>query len=476
MTISETRSTKLLEDFKTLKVRHPRLVEMEQFLLRIISGHRRYTLLDLYGASGVGKSTVIGQVAHHVRIAETNPAVVPVVIVQASPEDVGSSARLDYYQEILAQLQHHQAIRDRTKNLPLYINPGKKSNDPAEWLEMRNAVEYALALLQVKVIFVDEAQHLLTSDTRSRPTAQLDWLKTLANKTNVLHVLVGNFDLYACCHLNGQAVRRMRDQHFPRYHLDTQKECEEFIGALQSLLECAPMTVDVPALLKHWRWFGEWSMGCVGVLSDWIVETVDALWSEGETVLTVEALTKYALQPDQRARLETEVRMGENRVARAKAQSERDLQKVLGTPAPYEMPVPATPSASSTDETGQEQKGNRIERAAQRDPVGDQILPVPPRKCSFSGVLVEILSQHYLSSGIERVECPDCHALRQATPRNGVIRYPSHEKRKLVPFKQSHDGHRARVGGKPFQQQRSDDDFLTSIEAMALILYVCMYV
>jgi hypothetical protein len=45
------------------------------------------------------------------------------------------------------------------------------------------------------VVFVDEAQHLMATDSRSRPTAQLDWIKTLANRTNVLHVLVGNFDL-----------------------------------------------------------------------------------------------------------------------------------------------------------------------------------------------------------------------------------------------------------------------------------------
>ena len=66
------------------------------------------------------------------------------------------------------------------------------------------------------------------------------------------------------------------------------------------------------------------------MLGDWIVETVDALWNSGETVLTVEALTKHALQSDQRARLEMEARTGEYRVARAKAKSERELQQLLG--------------------------------------------------------------------------------------------------------------------------------------------------
>lgn len=429
MLAPHTRSMESLNDFKTSKVRHPRLIEQEEFLRRAISGHRSYTLIDLFGASGVGKSTLIEQVACFVRETSTNPAVFPVVIVQASPEDIGSSARLDYYQQILAQLQHYPAIRDRTKNLQLYTNPGKKGSDPAEWLEMRNAVEYAFALLQVKVVFVDEAQHLLAADAGRKPTAQLDWLKALTNRTNVLHVLVGNFDLYECCHLNGQAVRRMRDQHFSRYHLDTQKECEEFVGALRSLLECVPLTVDVPTLLTHWRWFGEWSVGCVGILGDWIVETVDALWTEGETTLTIEALARHALQPDQRARLEMEARTGENRVARALAKSEQDLQQLL---SPLTQDGKAVqPNTGVLDSAGsQERKGGRIERAAGRDLVGDQMPAPSASKCSFSGVLKKIPLQRFLESGIERVECPDCQALRQVTPRNGVLRYPTHDKRK----------------------------------------------
>jgi hypothetical protein len=168
--------TSRLESFRTLKVKHPRLEEVERFLLRAISGHRSYTLLDLYGAGGVGKSTVVEQIVRQLRDAETDPAVVPAVIVQASPEDVGSAARLDYYQQVLDQFQHHPAIRDRTKNLPLYINRGKKGNDPAEWLEVRNVVEYALRLFQVKVVFVDEGQH----PAFPRSSAQADGAVRLA--------------------------------------------------------------------------------------------------------------------------------------------------------------------------------------------------------------------------------------------------------------------------------------------------------
>jgi hypothetical protein len=416
-----------LEDFKTLKVKHPRQEEIQQFLLGAISGHRRYTLVDLYGMSGVGKSTVMEQVARMISSAETNPAVVPGILVQGSPEDVGSAARLDYYQQVLDQLQHHPAIRDRTKNLPLYINRGKKSSDPVEWLQMRNAVEYALALLQVKVVFVDEAQHLLAPDPVRKPTAQLDWLKTLANRTNVLHVLGGNFDLYEYCHLSGQVVRRMRDQHFPRYHLDNQKECEEFVGALKSLLEHVPLNVDIPALLSRWQWFGEWSVGCVGVLGDWIVDTVDALWRKGETVLTVDALTKHALQPDQRARLEMEARIGENRVARAKAQSEQELQRLLSTPASDGKLQRPTPSAPLTPSAGRA-KGNRIERALSRDPVGESTDAQASLKCPGSGQESDLDIHRFTQSAVVHVQCPLCGSIRKGVLKKDHVVCRDHEK------------------------------------------------
>jgi hypothetical protein len=47
------------------------------------------------------------------------------------------------------------AVKDGVMHLALARHPGKKSRDPAEWLEMREAVVYALELLRVQVVFVD---------------------------------------------------------------------------------------------------------------------------------------------------------------------------------------------------------------------------------------------------------------------------------------------------------------------------------
>jgi len=424
-----------LEAFIDFKVKHPRLEEMDRDLMRLIQGHRRYTMLALYGTTGVGKSTVISRVAKRLREEEPDPSIVPVVTIRASPEDIGASARLDYYRQVLAQLQGHVGVRDRVKNLPLFTNPEKKSRDPAEWLDMRAAVQYALELLRVKVVFVDEGQHLMSVDTPHKPTAQLDWLKTFTDQTNVLHVLVGNFDLYDFCHLNAQAARRMRDLPFRRYHLDNETECSEFATALRTFLEEVPLDVDVPGLLSHWRWFGEWSLGCIGVLSDWLVETVDALCQQGEITLTIEALKRYALQPDQRVRMEMEARTGERKVELAKAQSEQELQRLLVNPTiPGGASTHTSGNGVSSKTASPEQivstrSKTRIERAASRDPVGDQVKMANTLKCTFPGV-VEIEPKRFLESSIKLVECPDCARTRSLEPRNGVLRFPSHDKRK----------------------------------------------
>jgi hypothetical protein len=405
------------------KIKHASLEKMDTLLMNAIDEHTSYSILALYGPSGVGKSTVMKRIAQRCREEEPDPGVVPVVVVQASPEDVGRASRLDFYRQVLHQLRGHVAIRDRILNLPLASVRAKKSTDPAEWLEMRDAVAYALDLLKVKAVCIDEAQHLMQADAAQKPSIQLDWLKSLTNRSNLLYILVGNFSLYDFCHLNGQLARRVREEQFCRYHLESQADAVEFTSALKVLLEQVPLQVNIPEMLTHWKWFGEWSIGCIGILSDWVVETAATLCRVGETVLTLEALAKHALKPAQRLKLETEARTGEFKIEEAKKESERELQRLLGRPSTVPMSSsphsPLSTSATTSPLPPKSHATSRIERASYRDPVGEQVVTGTSAKCSYLGE-ISVTRRQFQEAGTACVECPTCGARRTLKSRHPI--------------------------------------------------------
>lgn len=227
----------------------------------------------------------------------------------------------------------------------------------------------------------------------------------------------------------------MRDEHFSQYHLGRQGEAEEFTSALKKLLEQVPLQVNIPEMLTHWKWFGEWSIGCVGILSDWVVETAATLCRAGERVLTLEALTKHTLKPAQCLRLETEARTGEFKIEEAKAKSEEDLQRLLGRPSM----VPNSQTGRSTfsdasPTTPSPRSSTRIERSAHRDLVGEQVLIGNTAKCSFLAS-IEVTRHQFQESGVLCVECPTCGARRGLKLPKERPRFPSHPRRQSPPPK-----------------------------------------
>jgi hypothetical protein len=233
----------------------------------------------------------------------------------------------------------------------------------------------------------------------------------------------------------------MRDEHFARYHFTQKEACENFIGALKTLLLQVPLQVDIPEMLQYWQWFGEWSIGCVGILSDWVIETVSSLCRAEKTTLTIDDLRKHALKPDQRLRLETEARTGEFKIEQAKAKSEQELQQLLGKPQALPGGSLIHPLAESTllqqPTSSPPHSSKRIGRAAHRDPVGVQGTPVALEnsgKCSFLGP-IGVTVQQFQESGVWCIECQKCGARRNLKQVKDRQRFPSHTPRKTPPPK-----------------------------------------
>src|SRR5260370_38789757 len=129
------------------------------------------------------------------------------------------------------------------------------------------------------------------------------------------YVLAGPYVLFGFRNTSGQLACRGRDIHFARYHMHDKDERKAFAGAVQYLLERLPLTCDLDAFLKRWRWFAEGGVGCMGILKYWLVDAVAATLAQGETILTEAVIIRNMTHPTRRGRLGMEAGGGERKRA-----------------------------------------------------------------------------------------------------------------------------------------------------------------
>src|SRR3989442_8001609 len=86
--------------------------------------------------------------------------------------------------------------------------------------------------------------------------------------------LFGTYDLLPFCNLDGQMARRGSEIHFAPYHMEDDNDCQAFRNAFSSLLKQIPLKVDHDRLLQRWWYFFEGSLGCIGILKQWLVRAL----------------------------------------------------------------------------------------------------------------------------------------------------------------------------------------------------------
>src|SRR5919197_6030859 len=164
---------------------------------------------------------------------------------------------------------------------------------------------------------------------------QLDGIKSMTNVTGVLHILLGTYSLVHFCNVNGQTARRGLEVHLPRYHFRAEPDCQAFRNVLLTLLAQVPLTVDQAALLQHWPYFYARSLGCVGVLKEWLVLATALALREGSDVLTLPHLERRALSDAKCARMAADIQEGEQAVH----SSEEHRQRLLALLGMSDMPI-----------------------------------------------------------------------------------------------------------------------------------------
>ena len=185
---------------------------------------------------------------------------IPLLVVEARPPD-GSAFHRAYSTGRCFHLWENEPIRSKSIStfMPRLTRKRRKVTGKAAQFndlpELREAAEEALRRHGVRVIIVDEAHHMMYTGSGG-PTVtlqeQLEWLKSMSNATQVLHILVGPYNLFNFGHLNGQLSRRCLPVHFPRYQLQREEDCIEFQAALLALLHKVPLHCDANTLVASY--------------------------------------------------------------------------------------------------------------------------------------------------------------------------------------------------------------------------------
>jgi energy-coupling factor transporter ATP-binding protein EcfA2 len=358
-----------LDRFRAYTVAHPRLVEAKETLMNAIRGAEPNSLIFVFGPTGVGKTTLrlkIEQLIAAELLSKLHEDLtrIPVVSVEAVAPESGSFNWRDHYTRLLHQLD--EPLIDRKLNRQVegaFAGPTMRfmPTSRAVGTEYRYAVEQAIRYRRPVAVMIDEAQHLGKISSGRRLLDQLDVIKSIANQTKTVHVLFGTYDLLAFRNLNGQLSRRSIDVHLARYRAEDSEDRQTFINVVRSFEKELPFE-ELSDLVSDWEFLYERSLGCVGILKEWLVRAATVACRKGSHKLTSATVESQALCLAQCEQLHRETTEGELKLSEPREAVMR-LREKLGLSTRVTERARPTPQAPLV----------RFRRPGQRVPTRDAI-------------------------------------------------------------------------------------------------------
>jgi AAA domain len=358
--------------FRSYTVAHPKLREANENLSDAIREAIPDSLIFVSGPAGTGKTTL--RLRTEQRIAtemlkelEDDPGRFPVIGINAIPPDSGNFSWKEFYRCILKKLDEpciNYKIKPNSQRRTVDIyNPSPLL--PAT--EFREAAEQAIKHRRPAALLIDEAQHLGKMSSGRKLQDQLDSIKSLASATEIPIVLIGTYELLALRNLSGQLSRRSVDVHFRRYRAEHSDEVKAFKNVLWSFQNHLPLH-EQPDLVGNWDYLYERSVGCVGVLKDWLTRALAKALKDGGRALSQKNLEKSALSISQCEKMLDEATEGEALLDDSE-EDRASLRREMGLEARLTIPNQNKPSADDL-RLPPRRKRKPGERNPKRDPIG----------------------------------------------------------------------------------------------------------
>lgn len=343
-------ATDPLASFKAKFIAHPHLIRAKDQLDQLIEEPAGASLAALIGPTGAGKSTLLDRVNKSVlkrfeADMTANTSLMPTVCVEAPAPELGSFSWKDFYLRILVELKDqacewHLALKERELG-----KPGVARLSSLTLADLRRRVEVGFHHRGVKVLLIDEAQHLHKMTSGRRLLDQMDVLKSLASLSKAFVVLFGTYELIKLLELNGQLARRCVMVHFPRYRYDDPTQRQDFQKAILNLQR--KIVLPTPTnLAPHFEYIYRNSGGSVGILKNWFTSGYSMTLKAGGKILTKATLEASKLPPSSLLKIAEEINVGEAHWLRSQTPDIR-LDELLGMDSPGEGAPPVYPPVAA---------------------------------------------------------------------------------------------------------------------------------